>query len=357
KKTAAKLTGRQLLSQASRAEQGKASASMEAAAEEEERSAVCVTGAGGFLASWLFKLLLSTGRYTVRGTVRDPGDRKNAHLTELEGAGERLRLVKADMLDYSSVASAVAGCEGVFHVASPVPSGKSSNPEADVIAPAVTGTLNVLKACKEAKVKRVVVVSSVAAVFNNPNWPKGKAFTEDSWSDEQYCRKNDDWYFLSKTLAEHEAFAYAAKTGLDIVTICPSLVIGPLMQPTVNTSVRIFLGYIKGDQETVQNGFKNLVDVRDVADALLLAYENPQASGRYLCMSSPIRVSDIVNILKTSYPTHTYPKNFVEVEGSYTYNTEKLPELSIHPAGLPLSGLATGSSKLFCCGVNTERDQ
>ncbi|CAO2168236.1 unnamed protein product [Urochloa humidicola] len=118
---------------------------MEAAAPAaEERSTVCVTGAGGFLASWLVKLLLSTLRYAVRGTVRDTGDRKNAHLTELEGAGERLRLVKADMLDYSSVAAAVAGCEGVFHVASPVPSGKSSNPEADVIAPAVTGTLNAL---------------------------------------------------------------------------------------------------------------------------------------------------------------------------------------------------------------------
>ncbi|PVH36349.1 hypothetical protein PAHAL_6G056000 [Panicum hallii] len=269
-----------------------------AAAAAEKSSTVCVTGAGGFVASWLVKLLLSTGRYAVRGTVRDPGDGKNAHLLALEGAGERLQLVKADMLDYSSVASAVAGCEGVFHVASPVPYGQSSNPEADVIAPAVTGTLNVLKACKEAEVKRVVVVSSVSAVFNNPNWPKGKAFTEDSWSDEEYCRKNEEWYFLSKTLAEHEAFAYAAKTGLDIVTICPSLVIGPLMQRTVNTSVKVFLSYIKGDQETVQNGFKNLVDVRDVADALLLAYENPQASGR-----------------------------FVEFEGGYTYDTEKLRKL------------------------------
>jgi nucleoside-diphosphate-sugar epimerase len=63
-----------------------------------------------------------------------------------------------------------------------------------------------------------------------------------------------------------------------------------------------------GDQETVNNGPKNLVDVRDVADALLLTYENPQASGRYLCSSTAIRVSDIVNILKTSYPTYTYPQ-------------------------------------------------
>ncbi|PWZ05919.1 Cinnamoyl-CoA reductase 1 [Zea mays] len=201
---------------------------------------VCVTGAGGFIASWLVKLLLSRGQYVVRGTVRDPdsicdffldrryhgplisdfnldligqgangsqhqenvlskpiylvcalGASKNAHLKELERAGERLQLLQADLLDYSSVASAIAGCEGVFHVACPVPSGRSSNPEVEVIGPAVVGTTNVLKACYEAKVKRVVVVSSVSAVFSNPNWPKDKVFDEDSWSDEDYCRKNE----------------------------------------------------------------------------------------------------------------------------------------------------------------------
>ena len=60
------------------------------------------------------------------------GARKNAHLKALEGAGERLQLLKADLLDYSSVASAIAGREGVFHVASPVPSGRSSNPEVNL---------------------------------------------------------------------------------------------------------------------------------------------------------------------------------------------------------------------------------
>ncbi|CAL5003682.1 unnamed protein product [Urochloa decumbens] len=260
-------------------------------------STVCVTGAGGFVASWLVNLLLSGGRYAVRGTVRDPNGSKNAHLMALEGAGERLRLVKADVLDYSSIASAVAGCEGVFHVASPVPSGPCSNPEADILAPAVTGTLNLLKACYEAKVKRVVVVSSIAAVGLNPKWPKGMAFNEDSWSDEEYCRKNQEfgWYFLSKTLAEREAFAYAAKTGLDV--------------------------------EAVKNKFENFVDVRDVADALLLAYENPKASGRYICSSTLIRISDIVNILKPLYPMYNYPKTFVEAENNVTFNTEKLEKL------------------------------
>jgi len=288
---------------------------------------VCVTGAGGFIASWLVKVLLSRGYYSVRGTVRDPGASKNAHLKALDGAGERLQLLKADLLDYNSVASAVAGCEGVFHVASPVPSGRSSNPEVEVIGPAVTGTANVLKASYEAKVGRVVVVSSIAAVSNNPNWPKGKAFDEDSWSDEEYCRKNEDWYNLSKTLAEREAFAYAEKTGLDVVTICPSLVLGPLMQSTVNASSKVLLNYFKGDHDTVENRLRNIVDVRDVTDALLLAYEKPEASGRYICSSHPIKVSDMMNILKNLYPTYTYPKNFVEVEGNFVDNSEKLQKL------------------------------
>ncbi|KAL6873470.1 hypothetical protein ACP4OV_013552 [Aristida adscensionis] len=294
---------------------------------EAARQSVCVTGAGGFIASWLVKLLLSRGHYAVRGTVRNPGDSKNAHLKALEGAGDRLQLLKADLLDYTSVAAAVAGCEGVFHIASPVPSGRSSNPEVEVIAPAVTGTANVLKACYEAKVKRVVVVSSVAAVFSNPNWPKGKVFDEDSWSDEEHCRKNEDWYYLSKTLAEREAFAYAAKTGLDVVTICPSVVLGPLMQPTVNSSSKILLNYLKGDRETVENRIRNIVDVRDVADALLLTYEKPEASGRYICSSAPIKVSDMINILKNLYPSYTYPKNFVEVDDNFVYSSEKLQKL------------------------------
>ncbi|KAL5225824.1 hypothetical protein ABZP36_012463 [Zizania latifolia] len=233
------------------------------------RQAVCVTGAGGFIASWHVKLLLSRGHYAVRGTVRDP----------------------------------------------------------EIIAPAVTGTLNVLKACYEAKVKQVVMVSSVAAVGVNPNWPNDKAFNEDSWSDEDICRKNQDWYYLSKTLAEREAFAYAAKTGLDIVTICPSLVIGPLMQSTVNSSSKILINYFKGDRETVENRLRNVVDVRDVANALLLAYENSEAPGRYICNSSPIKVSHMINTLKTLYPAYTYPKSFEEVEESSTYSFEKLQKL------------------------------
>ncbi|KAM0876794.1 hypothetical protein ACQ4PT_035942 [Festuca glaucescens] len=90
---------------------------------------VCVTGGGGFIGSWLVKLLLSRG-YAVHATVRDPRDAKNAFLMQLDGASENLQLIKADMLDYDTVAAAFAGCEGVFHVATPVPEQKMIDPQA-----------------------------------------------------------------------------------------------------------------------------------------------------------------------------------------------------------------------------------
>ncbi|KAG2635875.1 hypothetical protein PVAP13_2NG388500 [Panicum virgatum] len=75
------------------------------------RENVCVTGAGGYIASWLVKLLLARG-YAVHATVRDPSDPKNAHLRQLEGASENLRLFRADVLDHGALAAAVAGCRG-----------------------------------------------------------------------------------------------------------------------------------------------------------------------------------------------------------------------------------------------------
>ncbi|XP_062179040.1 cinnamoyl-CoA reductase 1-like [Phragmites australis] len=98
------------------------------------------------------------------------------------------------------------------------------------------------------------------------------------------------------------------------------------MQSTVKSSSKILL-CLKGDRETAENRLRNLVDVRDVAGALLFTYEKPEASGRYLCNSHSIKVSDMINILQTLYLTYAYPKNFVEVENNITYSSEKLQKL------------------------------
>uniref|UniRef100_A0A453L4R1 NAD-dependent epimerase/dehydratase domain-containing protein n=1 Tax=Aegilops tauschii subsp. strangulata TaxID=200361 RepID=A0A453L4R1_AEGTS len=151
---------------------------------------VCVTGGGGYIASWLVKLLLSRG-YAVHATLRDPSDQKNAHLMQLDGAAESLSLFKADVLDRAALAAAVEGCQGVFHVASPVPADKTVDPESEIMVPAVKGTLNILEVCSSVKVQKVVVVSSTAAVHSNPNWPQGKPKDESCWSDRKICMEKE----------------------------------------------------------------------------------------------------------------------------------------------------------------------
>ncbi|KAI4352617.1 hypothetical protein L6164_006852 [Bauhinia variegata] len=287
---------------------------------------VCVTGAGGFLASWLVKLLLSKG-YIVHGTLREPGNQKYDHLNKLEKASQNLKLFKADVLSYEDLYSAIAGCSGVFHVASPVPSTTASNPEKEVVEPAVKGTANVLRACLEAKVERVVFVSSVSAVEVNPKWPKDKVMDETCWSDKEYCRETKNWYYFSKTEAELQALDFAKRTGLSVVSICPTLVLGPVLQSTINASSSVLLKLLRGGIESLENKLRWTVDVRDVADALLLAYEKQEAEGRYICTAYPIKTQDLVEKLKNIFPNYSYPKSFIEVDDEKKLSSEKLQRL------------------------------
>ncbi|KAI0492390.1 hypothetical protein KFK09_026661 [Dendrobium nobile] len=288
---------------------------------------VCVTGAGGFIASWLVKLLLSKG-YKVHGTVRDPSNEKNDHLKKLDKATENLQLFKADLLDYNTVEAAISGCEGVFHVASPVILSGISNPEEELIKPALVGTKNVLKACTKANVKRVVVVSSISSIVSNPDWPQGTIMDENCWSDEEFCKSTEDWYSLSKTMAEKEAFRHAQETGLDVVTLCPSIVIGPLLQSTVNVSSFLLLDILKGSSEYTEKDRNWLfVDVRDVAEAALLIYEKREASGRYICTLDPIKIGDFFGMLKNIYPGFKYHKNFRELGIDLHMSSEKLRKI------------------------------
>lgn len=285
-----------------------------------------MTGAGGFLGSWLLKVLLSKN-YLVHGTVRDPADEKYAHSKTIDKASENLKLFKADLLDYNSLCSAIKGCEGVFHVASPVPSTTVPNPEVELIEPAVKGTLNVLRACDEAKVKRVVIVSSVVAVCMNPSLPKGQVTDENWWSDKEYCRATKNWYCLSKTEAESEAWEFAKRSGLDVVTICPSLILGPNLHSAVNASSKVLIKLLKEGYESLENKLRHLVDVRDVAEALLLVYEKPEAEGRYICTAHEIRTEDLVEKLRNIYPNYNYPKSFTEEEEGINLSSEKLQRL------------------------------
>lgn len=156
-----------------------------------EGEVVCVTGGSGFIGSWLLCLLLQRG-YTVHATVKDLGDEKETkHLLALEGAELRLRLFEMDLLNYGSIVAAMTGTTGVFHLASPNIIQKLPDPENEILKPAVQGTKNVLTAAKELGVRRVVLTSSSASIFPNPNWPADRVINEECWTDEEYCRQKE----------------------------------------------------------------------------------------------------------------------------------------------------------------------
>ncbi|XP_062000392.1 phenylacetaldehyde reductase-like [Rosa rugosa] len=272
-----------------------------------ESKVVCVTGASGFIASWLVKLLLQRG-YTVKATVRELNDQKKTeHLLSLDGAKERLHLFKADLLDEGSFDPVVDGCEGVFHTASPALL-SSTNPQAELIEPALKGTLNVLGSCvKVQSIKRVVITSSMAAVGFNGKPLAPDVIIDESWfSDPTFCEKTKLWYMLSKTLAEEAAWKFANEKGIDIITINPGWVIGPLLQPTLNLSVELVLKLVNGTEKFPNKTYR-LVDVRDVGNAHILAFENPSASGRYCLVGSVKHCSEVVKLLYEISPALNLP--------------------------------------------------
>ncbi|KAL8500850.1 hypothetical protein ACS0TY_020437 [Phlomoides rotata] len=270
-----------------------------------EGKVVCVTGGSGYIASWLVKLLLLRG-YTVKATVRDLRDpRRVAHLKALEGAEERLQLFEANLIEDGSFDSVVDGCDGVFHTASPVLF-EVTDPQAELIKPAVEGTLNVLRSCsKVPSLRRVVVTSSIAAVTMNRN-PKGPdVVVDETWfSDPAFCEENKMWYPLAKTLAEQAAWKFAEKKGIDLVVMHPGFVLGPLLQSTLNFSSGLLLEVVKGKE--VFPSFR-FVDVRDVVYAHIMAFENPSASGRYCLVGKSLSHSETMQVLHELYPSITGP--------------------------------------------------
>ncbi|KAH1153834.1 hypothetical protein GLYMA_18G091500v4 [Glycine max] len=271
---------------------------------------VCVTGASGYIASWIVKFLLNRG-YTVKATVRDTSDPKKInHLVGLDGAKERLHLYKANLLEEGSFNSVVQGCHAVFHTASPFYH-NVKDPQAELLDPALKGTLNVLKSCVNLPtLERVVLTSSVAAVAYNGKPRTPDVVVDETWfSDPGFCRESQMWYTLSKTLAEDAAWKFVKENNIDMVTINPAMVIGPLLQPVLNTSAASILNVINGAQ-TFPNASFGWVNVKDVANAHILAYENASANGRYCLVERVAHYSEIVKILRDLYPTLQLPEKY-----------------------------------------------
>ncbi|XP_072971044.1 cinnamoyl-CoA reductase 1-like isoform X1 [Typha angustifolia] len=291
------------------------------------RRTVCVTGAGGFIASWLVKLLLEKG-YVVRGTVRNPHDPKNGHLKALDGAAERLILLRADLLDCESLRAAFDGCDGVFHTACPV----TDDPEM-MMEPAVKGTRNAISVAADAGVRRVVFTSSIGTVYMNPHRSPDEVVDETCWSDLEYCKKTKNWYCYGKTVAEQGAWEVARERGIELVVVNPVLVLGPLLQPTVNASTVHVMKYLTGSAKTYTNAAQAYVHVRDVAEAHVRVFEAPDAGGRYICAESTLHRGELCRILAKLFPEYPITDKCKDEvnppKKGYKFTNKRLKDLGI----------------------------
>jgi len=261
-----------------------------------------VTGASGFIAQQLILDLLERG-HSVRGTVRSAakGEALRQALAKHSDRAAEIELVEADLESDAGWEEAVADIDVIHHVASPFPLGAPKNPD-DLIRPAREGTLRVLRAAHRAGVKRVILTSSCAAIaYGYDEIPA--VVTEGDWTnpDHEECTP----YVRSKTLAERAAWDFVAGEGkgMELTTINPVAVYGPILSNQVKTSVGIVAQLMEGKFPALPNAGLQLVDVRDVSAAHIAAMDDPSSIGERFIVAEEYRtLRDIAAVLRTAYP-------------------------------------------------------
>ncbi|KAL4199155.1 hypothetical protein AMTRI_Chr03g49790 [Amborella trichopoda] len=271
---------------------------------------VCVTGASGFVESWLIMRLLEHG-YVVKATVRHPecwqnmfvnvttNTRKTQHLLDLPGAKERLRLWKADLNDEGSFDEAIFRCTGN-----------------EVIIPTIKRVLDIMKSCLMAKTVRRVAYTSSAGTS--------------CWSDVKFCRGDRDdglgkpfpphahMYFVSKTLAEKAAWDFAKENNIDFISIIPTLVVGPFIMQSMPPSMITALALLTKMKLQIQ-----FVRLDELCNGHIFLFECPDANGRYICSSHDTTIVELAKMLRERY-TQILDTIFPKIGFKYQYTLEDM---------------------------------
>ena len=268
---------------------------------------ILVTGATGYLGSWVVKYLLVAG-YHVRITVRNISNiSKYAFLQKFatESEGE-IEVYEADLLKPGSYNEAANGSDAIIHVASPFTL-RFKDPIKELIEPAVQGTENVLEAASASStVKKIVLTSSTVAVHgdNIDMQEKGLSeFTEDNFNDTSSATHQP--YPYSKVKAELAAWDIAKQQKQwHLVVMNPGFVMGPPLTADTNSESIQFMrdmlsGKFLSGAPHLEFGF---VDVRDVARAHIIALENENADGRHILVERVMDFMSFAKIIKTLYP-------------------------------------------------------
>ena len=264
---------------------------------------VLVTGGSGYIAGFTIRQLIEQG-WTVRATIRNL--RREAEVRDwLNVDNDRLSFFAADLTSDPGWAEAMAGCSHVVHMASPIPAHHVRD-ENELIVPARDGALRALRFARDAGVTRLVMTSSVAAIFYGRTADKD-SFTEADWTN--IAGGDVSAYAKSKTIAERAARDWIAAEGgsLEFVTVNPGLVLGPLLGTDFSPSLEAVKRVLEGAYPALPDLGFNLVDVRDVADLHIRALTAPDMSGERFMAVAPhgfLRLAEIAAILRERLPDH-----------------------------------------------------
>lgn len=261
------------------------------------KETVLVTGGTGFVASWCIVELLRQG-YLVRITLRSAAKEAavRAAVAREADAGERLQFALADLSRDDGWDAAMAGCDYVLHVASPM--GAAGSDPQSLIAPAREGSLRVLRAAAGAGVKRVVMTSSCAAA--NPGMQSGDTNNDESvWTSLEDPDLNA--YRRSKVLAERAAWDFMAEHAgpITLTTILPAAIFGPVLSFDNLGSVKLIQRQLQGKMPGLPNVGFCVVDVRDLARLHVRAMSAPGAAGqRFIAAGEFLWMAEIAQLLR-----------------------------------------------------------
>ncbi len=237
---------------------------------------IAVTGATGHIGNVLVRKLLAKGK-NVRAVVPPFEDYKPLEGLEVE-------IVNGDVRDVDSLIKALKGAKIVYHLAGIVTI--LSGNDDFLYQVNVEGTKNVVNACLKNNVKRLVYISSVHALKEPPH---GTIIDETCIYDAECVGGS---YDRSKALASLEVLKGIDK-GLDAILICPSGVIGPY-DYRISYIGHMFLNFMKGNLKAYVDGAYDFVDVRDVAEGLILASKYGKTGENYILSGEQISVQELL---------------------------------------------------------------
>ncbi len=239
-------------------------------------SKVLVTGANGFLGSWVVRRLAQEG-HQVFSLVR-----KTSDLSELEGA--KTEYLYGDVTDLKSLMVAFQGMDAVFHLAGLIAYKKSDRAQMEKVN--VQGTANVIEACLATKVPRLVHLSSVVAVGAGFN--ASQVLNENS---EYNIAHLDLGYFETKRQAELLVLDAVKNKGLNAVILNPATIYGPgdARKGSRKTQLKVAQGKFK----YYTSGGVNVVSVEDTVDGIISAWKKGRTGERYILAGENLLIKDL----------------------------------------------------------------